>query len=79
LWRPLWSNTGECRRFSKAVINDKKGFGFIVDPAVDGDIFVHFSEILPMKGRRLLKEGEKVEYELFKDQMGSHAKNAIRV
>jgi hypothetical protein len=23
--------------------NEKKGFGFIVDPAVSGDIFVHFS------------------------------------
>ena len=39
--------------------NDKKGFGFIVDPAVDGDIFVHFSAILPMEGRRTLKKAKK--------------------
>jgi cold shock CspA family protein len=57
------------------VFNDEKGLGFIVDPAVDDDIFVHFSEILPMKGRRLLK----VEYELFEDQRGSRAKNVIGV
>ena len=52
--------------------NDKKGFGFIVDPAVDGDN-------LRGKGRRILKEGEKVEYELFEDQKGSRAKNVTRV
>jgi cold shock protein len=59
--------------------NDKKGFGFIVDPAVDGDIFVHFSAILQRKGCRILKEGEKVEYQLFEDQKGSRAKNVTRV
>ena len=59
--------------------NDKKGFGFIVDPAVDGDIFVHFSAILQRRGRRILKEGEKGEYELFEDQKGSRAKNFTRV
>jgi CspA family cold shock protein len=59
--------------------NDKKGFGFIVDPAVKGDIFVHFSEIQPTNGRRMLKEGEKVEYELCGDQNRWRAKNAIRV
>jgi len=26
--------------------NEKKGFGFIVDPNVTGDIFVHFSAIM---------------------------------
>ena len=59
--------------------NDKKGFGLSWTPAVDGDIFVHFSAILLRKGRRTLKEGEKVEYELFEDQKGSRAKNVIRV
>ena len=50
--------------------NEKKGFGFIVDPEVKGDIFVYFSAILSMKGRRTLKEGEEVEYELSKEQKG---------
>jgi CspA family cold shock protein len=58
--------------------NEKKGFGFIVDPAVNGDIFVHFSAIVT-KGFRTLKEGEEVEYELCEDQKGSRAKNVMRV
>ena len=58
--------------------NEKKGFGFIVDPAVNGDIFVHFSAIVT-KGFRTLKEGEEVEYELDEDQKGSRAKNVMRV
>ena len=58
--------------------NEKKGFGFIVDPAVSGDIFVHFSAIVT-KGFRTLKEGEEVEYELYEDQKGSRAKNVMRV
>jgi len=80
-------NTGGLGDFRKADMpdgivkwfNDKKGFGFIVDPTVDGDIFVHFSAILPRQGRRILKEGEKVEYELCEDQRGPRAKNVIRV
>ncbi len=58
--------------------NEKKGFGFIVDPAVNGDIFVHFSAITS-NGFKTLKEEEEVEYELFEDQKGSRAKNVMRV
>jgi CspA family cold shock protein len=58
--------------------NDKKGFGFIVDPEVPGDIFVHFSAI-QTKGFRTLKEGEQVEYELYQDEKGSRAKNVLKV
>ena len=58
--------------------NEKKGFGFIVDPEIDGDIFVHFS-VIQTPGFRTLKEGEEVEYELYKDQKGSRAKNVMRV
>lgn len=57
--------------------NEKKGFGFIVDPEVGGDIFVHFSAI-NTDGFRTLKEGEAVEYELYQDQKGSRAKNVVR-
>lgn len=57
--------------------NDKKGFGFLVDPAVDGDIFVHFSEI-QTNGFRTLNEGEEVEYELYQDEKGSRARNVLR-
>jgi len=58
--------------------NDKKGFGFIVDPEVSGDIFVHFSAI-QSKGFRTLKEGEDVEYELYQDEKGSRARNVLKV
>ena len=58
--------------------NDKKGFGFIVDPGVSGDIFVHFSAI-QVKGFRTLKEGEEVEYELYQDEKGSRARNVVRL
>ena len=58
--------------------NDKKGFGFIVDPLVGSDIFVHYSEI-QISGFRTLKEGEDVEYELFEDEKGSRARNVSRL
>ncbi|MDX2080965.1 MAG: cold-shock protein [Terrimicrobiaceae bacterium] len=58
--------------------NDKKGFGFIIDPETSGDIFVHFSAI-DSKGYRSLKEGETVEYELARDQKGSRASRVVRV
>jgi cold shock protein len=58
--------------------NDKKGFGFIVDPAINGDIFVHFTAI-QVKGFRTLQEGEEVEYELYQDEKGSRARNVVRL
>lgn len=58
--------------------NDKKGFGFILDPQIGEDVFVHFSAI-DAKGYRSLKEGEEVEYELVKDQKGSRASRVVRV
>lgn len=58
--------------------NDKKGFGFITDPNVSGDIFVHFSAI-QTKGFKTLKEGEEVDYELYQDEKGSRAKNVVKV
>lgn len=58
--------------------NDKKGFGFITDPNVPGDIFVHFSAI-QSKGFKTLKEGEEVDYELYQDEKGSRAKNVVKV
>ena len=58
--------------------NDKKGFGFIVDPDVTGDIFVHFSTI-QSDGFKTLKEGDEVEYELYEDEKGSRAKNVMKV
>ncbi len=58
--------------------NAKKGFGFINDPEVPGDIFVHFS-VIQTDGFRTLNEGESVEYELFTDEKGSKARNVVRI
>ncbi len=58
--------------------NEKKGFGFIVDPNVAGDIFVHFSAI-QTEGFKTLQEGDQVEYELYTDEKGSKARNVVRV
>jgi len=58
--------------------NDKKGFGFIVDPEMGEDIFVHFS-VIANDGYRTLKDGDEVEYEVEKDQKGSRAKSVVRI
>ena len=58
--------------------NEKKGFGFILDPAVASDIFVHFSAI-QSDGFKTLQEGDRVEYELYTDEKGAKARNVVRV
>ena len=58
--------------------NEKKGFGFIVDPKVPTDIFVHFS-VIQADGFKTLNEGETVEYELYQDEKGAKARNVVRV
>lgn len=58
--------------------NEKKGFGFIVDPNVPTDIFVHFSSIRS-EGFRTLTEGDQVEYELYNDDKGAKARNVVRL
>ncbi len=58
--------------------NEKRGFGFLVDPNVAGDIFVHFSAI-QADGFKTLKENEEVEYELYTDDKGAKARNVVRV
>ncbi|PWU11936.1 MAG: cold-shock protein [Verrucomicrobia bacterium] len=58
--------------------NDKKGYGFITDPNVDGDIFVHFGAI-QTEGFRSLKEGDEVDYELISNEKGLRANNVIKI
>jgi cold shock protein len=70
-----------CDSMSKGTVkwfNEKKGFGFIVDPEVPTDIFVHFS-VIQADGFKTLNEGETVEYELYQDEKGAKAKNVVRV
>lgn len=58
--------------------NEKKGFGFLVDPEVQGDIFVHFSQI-QIDGFKTLNEDMEVVYELYSDEKGAKARNVIPV
>ena len=51
--------------------NDKKGFGFISQDNGD-DVFVHQTSI-EGEGFRSLAEGDKVEFEVIKDQKGYKA------
>ena len=51
--------------------NDKKGFGFISQDNGD-DVFVHQTSIQG-EGFRTLAEGDKVEFEVMKDQKGYKA------
>lgn len=58
--------------------NGKKGYGFIIDPTVPEDIFVHFS-VIQSNGFRTLFEGDEVEYELYQDEKGSRARNVLKL
>ena len=54
--------------------NTERGFGFINQPNDNTDIFVHYSEIQE-SGFRTLKDGQEVEFELYKSDRGPQAKN----
>lgn len=55
--------------------NDEKGFGFIGSD--DGrDIFCHFSAI-QMAGRKTMREGDLVEFEIEVAEKGPRAKNVV--
>lgn len=58
--------------------NEKKGFGFLLDPEVEGDIFFHFSEI-QIDGYKTLEENTAVEYELYRDDKGAKARKVVPV
>lgn len=57
--------------------NDKKGFGFLLNPDSGEDIFVHFSAI-EGGGYRSLREGDEVEFDVEKNQKGSRAIRVVR-
>jgi len=57
--------------------NDEKGFGFIARPS-GGDVFVHFTAI-NSEGRRSLREGQSVTYEVVSGQKGPQAANITAV
>ncbi len=55
----------------------KKGFGFLVN-AEGKDVFVHFSSI-EGDGFRVLKDGERVEFEQIDSGKGLAARNVRRI
>ena len=57
--------------------DSKKGYGFIELEGSD-DIFVHFSDIIA-EGYKSLKDGQKVEFDIEKDEQGEKAKNVKAV
>lgn len=57
--------------------NDKKGFGFISQENGE-DVFVHQTSI-QCDGYRTLAEGDKVEFEVVKDQKGYKAANVVKL
>ena len=57
--------------------NDKKGFGFISQDNGD-DVFVHQTSI-KTEGFRTLAEGDKVEFEVMKDQKGYKATKVVKL
>ena len=57
--------------------NDKKGFGFISQDNGD-DVFVHQTSIQG-EGFRTLAEGDKVEFEVMKDQKGYKATKVVKL
>ena len=57
--------------------NVKKGFGFISQDNGD-DVFVHQTSI-QTEGFRTLAEGDKVEFEVMKDQKGYKATKVVKL
>lgn len=57
--------------------NNAKGYGFITNENIDGDIFVHYSQIIG-DGFKTLREGESVEFILRRGAKGYHAANVVR-
>ena len=54
--------------------NNAKGFGFIVSPDFNEDLFVHYSSIVS-EGYKSLKTGQEVQFEAAPKTEGVHAVN----
>lgn len=65
-------HTGVVKQFS-----DQLGYGFIKLEGLAEDIFVHQTAI-QMEGFRTLYPGEKVNFQIKKDQKGLKAENVVR-
>jgi len=54
--------------------NNAKGFGFIISPDHDEDLFAHYS-VIQVEGYKSLKAGQEVEFETTPGPKGTHAVN----
>ncbi|GGK81638.1 cold shock domain-containing protein [Amphritea balenae] len=62
-------HTGKVKWF-----NNAKGFGFIISPDFDEDLFAHFS-VIQTEGYKSLKAGQDVTFETTPGPKGTHAVN----
>jgi len=51
----------------------RKGFGFIVDPTGERDIFVHYSAIDTEQRFKSLRTGQIVDFQIHEGPKGPHA------
>lgn len=62
-------HTGKVKWF-----NNAKGFGFIISPEFDEDLFAHYS-VIQVEGYKSLKAGQDVTFETTPGPKGTHAVN----
>ncbi|OTG83268.1 cold-shock protein [Acinetobacter sp. ANC 5054] len=53
--------------------NEAKGYGFILSDAGE-DLFAHYSEV-KIDGFKVLREGQRVEFEIINGKKGKQASN----
>ena len=58
--------------------NSKKGYGFITEDKTEKDIFLHVSELESSK-LRILKEDQKLEFEIKKEKDKLQAVNLKKI
>ena len=62
-------HTGKVKWF-----NNAKGFGFIISPDFEEDLFAHYS-VIQTEGYKSLKAGQDVHFETTPGPKGTHAVN----
>ncbi len=58
--------------------NGRKGYGFIAREDGQGEVFVHFSDIVDQYGYKTLEEGQQVEFRVENTPRGPKAQD-VRV
>ncbi len=67
------AETGKVKWF-----DDKKGYGMIVRESGGGDAFVHHTSIAG-EGRKTLREGDTVQFDVVEGPKGLQAKNVVKI